>query len=105
MLASSFLVTCSIFMSPPPDIVVILCDDLGYGDLGCFGHKDIKSPHLDALAKGGLRLTSCYASAPVCSPSRAGLLTGQHPYRHGIRDWIPLNSSIQLPRDAPSVAA
>lgn len=98
---AALLLLCS---APKPNVVVLLCDDLGYGDLGCFGHKEIKTPHLDALAKGGLRLTACYASAPVCSPSRAGLLTGQHPYRNGIRDWIPLNKGTQLPKDAPSVA-
>ncbi len=94
-----------LLLAAKPNVVVILCDDLGYGDLACFGHKQIKTPNLDKLAADGLRLTSCYASAPVCSPSRAGLLTGQHPYRHGIRDWIPLNSGIQLPKDAPSIAA
>ncbi|HEY4262111.1 MAG TPA: sulfatase-like hydrolase/transferase, partial [Schlesneria sp.] len=61
------------------NFIVILCDDLGYGDLGCFGHPKIKTPHLDKLAHEGMRLTDCYAGAPVCSPSRAGLLTGRIP--------------------------
>lgn len=87
-----------------PSIVFILCDDLGYGDLGCFGHKIIKTPHLDKLAAGGLRMTSFYSPSPVCSPSRAGYLTGRNPNRAGIRDWIPLNSGIYLKKTDPSVA-
>ncbi len=73
----------------PPNIVVILCDDLGYGDLACYGHETIKTPHLDALASSGIRLTSCYSAAPVCSPSRVGLMTGRSPNRAGVYDWIP----------------
>lgn len=72
-----------------PNIVVILCDDLGYGDLGCYGHDTIQTPHLDSLAASGVRLTSCYSAAPVCSPSRVGLLTGRSPNRAGVYDWIP----------------
>jgi len=72
-----------------PNIVVLLCDDLGYGDLQCYGHPHIKTPHLNALAAGGLRLTACYSAAPVCSPSRVGLLTGRNPNRAGVYDWIP----------------
>lgn len=78
------------------NFVVILCDDLGYGDLGCFGHPHIKTPHLDALAGEGLRLTDCYAAAPVCSPSRSGLLTGRIPNRLGVYDWIPEKSPMHL---------
>lgn len=72
-----------------PNIVVILCDDLGYGDLACYGHPHIKTPHLDRLAAGGIRFTDCYSAAPVCSPSRVGLLTGRSPNRAGVYDWIP----------------
>ncbi|MDF1751377.1 MAG: sulfatase-like hydrolase/transferase [Verrucomicrobiales bacterium] len=72
-----------------PNIVVILCDDLGYGDLGCYGHPHIKTPHLDKMAEEGIRYTACYSSAPVCSPSRVGLLTGRSPNRAGVYDWIP----------------
>jgi arylsulfatase A len=79
-----------------PNIVILLCDDLGYGDLSCFAHPTIRTPHLDRLAAEGVRLTHCYSSAPVCSPSRAGVLTGRVPNRLGIRDWIPANSGIFL---------
>ncbi len=74
---------------PRPNIVVILCDDLGYGDLGCYGHPHIETPRLDRLAADGVRLTACYSAAPVCSPSRVGLLTGRSPNRAGVYDWIP----------------
>ncbi len=87
-----------------PNIVFILCDDLGYGDLGCFGSKIIKTPNLDRLAAGGLKLTACYAGAPVCSPSRAALMTGRNPNRGGIRDWIPANSGIFLKKDELTIA-
>lgn len=79
-----------------PNFVVLLCDDLGYGDLSCFAHPVVRTPHLDKLASEGVKLTHCYSSAPVCSPSRAGLMTGRNPNRLGIRDWIPANSGIFL---------
>ncbi len=72
-----------------PNIVVILCDDLGYGDLACYGHPHIKTPNLDNMAAQGMRFTDFYSSAPVCSPSRVGLLTGRSPNRAGVYDWIP----------------
>lgn len=72
-----------------PNFLVILCDDLGYGDLACYGHPHIKTPHLDDLARSGIQFSNCYSAAPVCSPSRAGLLTGRSPNRAGIYDWIP----------------
>ena len=78
-----------------PNIIVMMCDDLGYGDLSCYGHSIIKTPNLDALAAGGIRFTDGYAAAPVCSPSRAGLLTGRDPHRAGIYDWIP-GGSVHL---------
>jgi len=87
-----------------PNFVVLLCDDLGYGDLQCFGHAAIQTPCLDRLATEGMRLTDFYASAPVCSPSRAGLLTGRTPYRLGIRDWIPANSPMHVRREEATVA-
>lgn len=72
-----------------PNIVVLLCDDLGYGDLSSFGHPIIKTENLDKLAETGIKLTDFYSTAPVCSPSRAGLLTGRSPNRAGIYDFIP----------------
>lgn len=72
-----------------PNIIVILCDDLGYGDLGIHGHPHIQTPNLDALANSGIRFTNFYSTAPVCSPSRVGLMTGRSPNRAGVYDWIP----------------
>jgi arylsulfatase A len=67
-----------------PNVIVILTDDQGTADLGIAGAPDIETPHLDALARQGVRFTQFYAAAPVCSPSRAGLLTGRHPVRAGM---------------------
>lgn len=79
-----------------PNILLIYVDDLGYGDLGSYGHPVIKTPNIDALANGGLRLTNYYAPSALCSPSRAGLLTGRYPYRSGIKSWIPEGSDNYL---------
>lgn len=70
-----------------PNIVVIMADDLGYGDLGCYGSREIRTPHLDGLARRGVRLTDAYANAAVCSPTRAALITGRYPQRAGF-DWV-----------------
>ena len=67
-----------------PNIVLINADDLGYGDLGCYGSKVISTPNLDALAKKGVRFTDFHSCAPVCTPSRTGLLTGRYPIRSGM---------------------
>ena len=66
-----------------PNVIIFLADDLGYGDLGCYGNPIIKTPHIDAFASEGIRFTDCHAAGTVCSPSRAGLLTGRNPYRSG----------------------
>ena len=72
-----------------PNIIFILADDLGYGDLGCYGQESIKTPHLDALAADGLRFTQAYAGGPVCTPSRSSLMTGFHNGHSPARDNIP----------------
>ena len=72
-----------------PNLIVILADDLGYGDLGIQGSRAIETPQVDRLAASGMRFTQFYASAPLCSPSRAGLLTGRYPLRSGIMTAMP----------------
>lgn len=67
----------------PPNIIIFLADDLGYGDLGCYGNQIIQTPNIDQLAKEGVRMTDCHSGGTVCSPSRAALLTGRNPYRSG----------------------
>ena len=72
-----------------PNIVVIYLDDLGYGDLGCYGATELKTPNIDALAKGGLRFTNGYASSATCTPSRYALLTGMYPWREKDAKILP----------------
>ena len=74
--------------SGPPNVVLILADDLGWGDLGSYGNGRIHTPNLDRMAAEGVRFTSFYVPAPICAPSRAGLLTGRFPPRVGI-PWNP----------------
>jgi uncharacterized sulfatase len=77
-----------------PNVLLIMADDLGYGDLSCYGSTRIKTPHLDSLARQGMRFTQHYAGASVCSPSRVALMTGRYPIRAGF-------SSVMTPTDLP----
>ncbi len=79
-----------------PNILLIYVDDLGYGDLGSYGHPVIQTPNIDSLANEGLKFTANYSPSALCSPSRAGLLTGRTPYRTGIKSWIPEDSGVYL---------
>lgn len=74
--------------SRPPNLLLIVSDDLGYADLGCFGGRDTKTPHLDRLAAGGIRATHFYVTAPACTPSRGSILTGRYPQRNGLYEMI-----------------
>jgi arylsulfatase A-like enzyme len=67
-----------------PNVIFLYADDMGYGDLGCFGSREVKTPHLDRLAAEGIRLTDFHTASPVCGPSRSGLLTGRYPLRNGL---------------------
>lgn len=87
-----------------PNVMIVLCDDLGYGDIGCFGNKVIRTPNLDKLAAEGVKLTRCYAAAPVCSASRVGLLTGRTPSRVGVYDWIPDEHPMHMGREELTIA-
>jgi arylsulfatase A len=96
-------VICEFVHAAPPNIVFILADDLGYGELGCFGQEKIKTPHIDALAKDGVRLTAHYSGSPVCAPARCTLLTGLHTGHAIVRNnrelggWGPDEPEGQLP--------
>jgi arylsulfatase A len=89
--------------APPPNIVFILADDLGYGDLGCFGQQKIKTPNLDRMAAEGMRLTQHYSGNAVCAPSRCVLLTGKHPGHAWIRDNREVQPEGQPPLPAGTV--
>jgi arylsulfatase A len=82
-----------------PNIVFVLADDLGWAELGCYGNTFNETPNLDRMAKEGMRFTQAYAAAPVCSPYRAALLTGLHPARLGIMDYLRPNSANRLPAE------
>jgi arylsulfatase A-like enzyme len=91
-----------------PNFVVIFCDDLGYGDLGCFGHPTIRTPNLDRMAAEGMKFTQFYSAAEVCTPSRAALLTGRLPPRNGMcsnsRRVLFPNSGGGLPAEEITIA-
>jgi arylsulfatase A-like enzyme len=92
----------------PPNIVVILADDLGYGELGCQGNPEIPTPHIDSIAERGVRFTSAYVTAPNCSPSRAGFLTGRIPTRFGY-EFNPTGARNEdpeagIPREEKTIA-
>ena len=93
-----------------PNFIIILADDLGYGDLSCYGHPTIHTPNLDRMAKEGMRFTDFYVCAPVCTPSRAGLLTGRLPVRSGMagtfmtRHVLMATSTGGLPTNEVTIA-
>lgn len=72
----------------PPNIIIVLVDDMGYSDVGCYGSVFYETPNIDRLAAGGMRFTNAYAASAVCSPTRVSILTGRYPTRLGITDWI-----------------
>ncbi len=87
-----------------PNIVVIYCDDLGYGDLACFGNQVIRTPNIDRLASDGMKFTEFYSASPVCSPSRAALLTGRIPQRMGINGVFFPRSYTGMPVEEITIA-
>ena len=101
-LAASFLLTPTACLhaadreAPKPNIVFIVVDDLGYGELGCYGGKEIPTPHIDALAAAGARFTSGYVTSPLCAASRAALLTGRYQTRFGF-EFNPTGAENTVP--------
>ena len=91
-----YFLTCLLGLSvfgattqPRPNIILILADDLGWTDLSCYGSKLYETPHLDRLAREGVKFTQAYSACTVCSPTRAAILTGKYPARLHVTDWIP----------------
>jgi arylsulfatase A len=99
-----FYGTLSFAQNAKPNIVIILTDDLGYGDIGTFGATDVRTPNIDNLASKGLKLTSFYSPSPVCSPTRAGLLTGRFPRRLGIDHVFFPESFTGIPENEVTLA-
>src|SRR5688572_3424987 len=89
----------------PPNFIVVLCDDLGYGDIAALGAKRVRTPHLDRMVREGTLLTDFYAAANLCTPSRAGLLTGRYPIRTGLAYEVILsNDQRGLPEKEVTIA-
>lgn len=107
-LFSALMSCCCSSADRLPNFVVIFCDDLGYGDLACFGHPTIATPNLDRMAAEGMKFTQFYSAAPVCTPSRGALLTGRLPLRSGLcsnkRRVLFPNSRGGIPADEITIA-
>src|SRR3954470_8701978 len=95
--------------SRPPNVIVILADDMGYGDLGCYGHPRFKTPRIDKMAAEGAKLTQFNCPMPYCAPTRASLLTGRYPFRCGMNqnpapDGGPDADALRLPASEVTLA-
>ncbi len=104
VVAAALFAGCRPGPPPAPNIVLIYADDLGYGDLGTYGHPTIRTPHLDALAREGVKLTGFYSAAPVCTPARAALLTGRYPIRSGMTGVFFPEDTTGLPPEEWTLA-
>lgn len=91
------MLICGTAYAKPTNFVFFLVDDLGWTDIGCFGSQFYETPNIDALAATGTKFTNAYAACPVCSPTRASILTGRHPVRVDITDWIPGRATSTVP--------
>ena len=121
LLASALGLTVNVAAAAKrPNVVLIVADDLGYGDLGCYGSRDLSTPAIDRLAAQGVRLTQFYANAPECTPTRAALLTGRYQHRIGGLEcaigvgnegrydeakWLSDRHRLGLPSDTPTVGS
>ncbi|HEY1377879.1 MAG TPA: arylsulfatase, partial [Gemmataceae bacterium] len=103
LLITGYLVASARAADRPPNVVFVLADDLGYGDLGCFGQKLIKTPSIDRLAAEGVKFTQAYAGETVCAPSRAALMTGQHNGHTFVRGNKEIQPEGQVPMPADTV--
>ena len=104
-LAALLLVLCtSQTAAARPNVLLIYVDDLGYGDTAVYGHPVVERPNIDRLAAVGVMCSQVYSPSALCSPSRAGLLTGRTPYLTGIKSWIPDNSGVSLASNEITIA-
>ena len=91
------LANCNVALGQrPPNFVIILADDMGYGDAGCYGSTELRTPHIDALAQRGMRFTDFHSSGNVCSPTRAGLVTGRYQYRAGLASVVNADPKLAV---------
>lgn len=110
MRSRALITTLTLALSVPslaldkPNVLLVYVDDLGWGDTAAYGHLFVETPTIDRLADEGVRFTQFYAPSALCSPSRAGLLTGRTPYRTGVKDWIPDDSSVALGANETTLA-
>jgi arylsulfatase A-like enzyme len=87
----------------PPNIVLLMTDDMGYADIGSYGVTDIRTPNIDSLARGGIKMTDFYANAVVCTPTRAALMTGRYQHRYGLENALPATGDQGLPAAGQSL--
>jgi uncharacterized sulfatase len=109
VLVLALFVFVPLLHAAPPNVVIILADDLGYGDLGCYGHPKFKTPRIDQMAAEGVKMTQFNTPAPFCAPTRASLLTGRYPFRCGMTqnpapDGGPEADALSLPRSEVTLA-
>ena len=84
--------------APKPNFIFFLIDDLGRNDLGCYGSKFYRTPNLDRMASQGMKFSDAYAACPVCSPTRASIITGKYPARLHLTDWLPGRGDLPAQR-------
>ena len=102
-----FSISCNTALLAKPNMIVIMCDDLGYADVGFNGCKDIPTPHIDSIARNGIMFTSGYVTYPVCGPSRAGFITSRYPQRFGFErnpQYQTNDPDMGLPREEKTIA-
>ena len=101
VIALASCMTSAVTIAEKPNVVLVYIDDLGYGDLGCYGCKDIPTPNIDRLAKEGVRCTASYITNPPCCPSRCSLMMGQYAQRFG---KYGMSRGLPIPEDRPTLA-
>ena len=97
ILLVTMTISCGAANGRAPNVVILYTDDLGNGDVGCYGCKDIRTPNIDALADSGARFTNYYSPAPICAPARAAMLSGRYPRRAGMSNIHNIGSAPNSP--------